>query len=137
MYYSPKANAVKNLDKVMRYKKVYENIVRRDTPQMQIDKLLIVDSIINGFLSDDIEKVSSNLIKDKIAKQDINSLYKYDQAAITFAKDQDLRLRQLYFKLLDRKYLPVVAEQQNKAVKEMEILIKKIVRDNPRAMKEL
>ena len=32
MYYSPKANAVKNLDKVMRYKKVYENIVRRDTP---------------------------------------------------------------------------------------------------------
>ena len=45
---------------------------------MQIDKLLIVDSIINGFLSDDIEKVSSNLIKDKIAKQDINSLYKYD-----------------------------------------------------------
>jgi hypothetical protein len=43
MYYSSQANSENSIAAVARHRGVYENLVRRDNPEMQLDKLLIVD----------------------------------------------------------------------------------------------
>ena len=46
MYFGGEENQL--VRDVARRKAVYENLVRKDTPEMQTDKLVLVDSILSG-----------------------------------------------------------------------------------------
>ena len=43
LYFNQQANSANNVADVARHKEVYENIVRKDNPEMQVDKLVIID----------------------------------------------------------------------------------------------
>jgi hypothetical protein len=70
---------------VTSYEKVYESMIRSDTPEIQVDKLTIIDQILNtnrkGIFTMDHSSV--NLIKDRIAKQPIPVSQRYDPKSIS------------------------------------------------------
>ena len=63
LYYSKHVNHTgNNLNQVIKYKKVYENLVRRDNEEMLIDKLMIFDSFLNNN-ENELDSISEMLIR--------------------------------------------------------------------------
>jgi len=81
LYFNQQANLDNNLKEVASFKPPYESMIRKDNPETQIDKLVIVDQILGLNSPNKIDPVTLELINAKIAKFDhvIPSSLKYDR----------------------------------------------------------
>ncbi|CDW83262.1 UNKNOWN [Stylonychia lemnae] len=138
LYYSQKVNKVgNNLNEIVKYKNVYENIVRQDNEEMLIDKLLIFDSILNNN-QNELDHISEKLIRQRISKITLNnSSMRYDKRVSQFSKVYEERLIELYNGLREKKYGEIIREQRQKAAQDLEKQIKRIAKDNPAFIREL
>eukprot|EP00347_Sterkiella_histriomuscorum_P014480 403360714 len=147
MYYSKRANVVgNNLDQIIRYKPVYENLVRKDNQEMTVDKLHILDSIfdnnLNGGSYDQAESLSNisqssqYIIKNLISQQSIMNIQGVNYSK-KVATANESWLFELYNKLKTQKYQEVIEKQRKLVAKELENKIKRLVRDDPSFIKEL
>jgi hypothetical protein len=46
LYYSEQANSENNIQEVCKFKPPFESLIRKDNPETQIDKLVIIDQLL-------------------------------------------------------------------------------------------
>lgn len=87
LYYSDQANAKNSVGEVARHRKVYENLLRKDNPEMQTDKLVIIDQILSfnvqktPKLQLSIDSTSQELLHNFISREPfLKSNNRYDDS---------------------------------------------------------
>ena len=129
------------MKEVCSFKAPFESLIRKDNPETQLDKLVIIDQLLGiakpeGFSH--IDQNSVQLINKKIAKvQSVPSKDRYDQPVLNANKFYSEKLQTLYFNLLEQKYQPIVNEQKACASVDLQKKIKRLARDDPSIIHEL
>jgi hypothetical protein len=62
LYYNQQANLDANMNEVASYKPVFETLIRRDNPETQLDKLVIVDNLLGLTSQGAIDPITLSLI---------------------------------------------------------------------------
>ena len=62
LYYNQQANQEDNMKEVASYKPVFETLIRRDNPETQLDKLVIVDNLLGLTSPGVIDPITLSLI---------------------------------------------------------------------------
>jgi hypothetical protein len=62
LYYNQQANLDANMKEVASYKPVFETLIRRDNPETQLDKLVIVDNLLGLTSPGAIDPITLSLI---------------------------------------------------------------------------
>ena len=120
LYYNPRVFQDGSIDIVTRYNRPFGTLIRSDTPQVMVDKLAIIDQILNSpVLQPDI--CSRELIAAKIGS----------------SGDQAEELCSLYSTLIQKKFNQVKVQQQARACSDLQNRVKQAVRDNPKVFKQL
>jgi SUMO ligase MMS21 Smc5/6 complex component len=71
------------MKEVASYKPVYETMIRRDNPETQLDKLVIVDNLLGLTSPGAIDQITLSLINSKVARFDqVPESLKYDKTIV-------------------------------------------------------
>lgn len=102
------------MKEVCSFKPPFESLIRKDNPETQLDKLVIIDQLLGiakPGLTSYIDPSSVNLITKKIAKvQAVPAQDRYDPEVLHAQTFYSNKLQKLYHSLLELKYKPIIEE---------------------------
>ena len=147
IYLSPKVKA-NRLDTVADYLPTYETLMSKDTPEQQVEKLVLADLIHGNQLNEGsqhfngVHPWSLSLIRDRLAGLKVPPetrnmrLYKPELYQKSLQQETD-RLANIYQNLVRDRYLDVSKAEKAGAVDQLKDHVSAMIRDEPHRLSEL